>query len=129
MGRVNVSLPDELLEWARRALPDLNFSEVLRRGLAAALACDHAELACSCCLAPVARRAIVDDALGLFYGDALDAIDRLVQTGGTCEGAARVLKDVAGRHQVAKAELLPLPRLSRGQRRHLEDQAYERRSA
>jgi hypothetical protein len=53
-----------------------------------------------------------------------------VRTGGTAEGAGRVLKSVAERHAISKANHVPLPRPSKANREAVRRRLdVERRSA
>ena len=116
MARVNVYVPDELDATVRSKLPDINVSQVLQRGLQAALECRHARLVCSECAFPVDHRELIDAALSKFFIDLLWALRNLVDRGGTAEGAARIAKQIAMQHQVSAAKNAPLPRPSRAQR-------------
>jgi len=116
MARVNVSIPDELYRRVRAELGGLNLSAVLRDGLAGLLRCDHDRLECRRCAAPVERLELVDETVGRFYRDALGALESLMHNGGTVEGSARVLKEVASRWGVSAAATTPLPRLPRAAR-------------
>lgn len=60
----------------------------------------------------------IDDALDALYRDLLWVLEDLVDSGGTAEGAARVLKAVAKQHGVRSADM-PLPRPSRRTRERL----------
>ncbi|MGH9042655.1 MAG: hypothetical protein ACRDZ3_20765 [Acidimicrobiia bacterium] len=66
MARVNLSLPDELAELVHHELPDLNVSRVLQDALRALLRCDHRDLVCAQCSAPLPRRLVIDQALSAF---------------------------------------------------------------
>jgi hypothetical protein len=116
MPRVNVWIPDELHRTVKRRLPRLNLSAVVQGALAAQLECAHEKLSCSSCSTAVDHRQLIDAALGRFYSDALWDIGNLGRIGGTAEGAARVLKEVAGRHRISLASRLPLPRRTRAER-------------
>jgi post-segregation antitoxin (ccd killing protein) len=116
MARVTLSVPDELLDLVRQSLPHLNISGALQEALRGRLSCSHKRLACAECAAPLEARELVDEALSRFYGDALWNLDELVRTGGTAEGSARVLKNVAERHGVTRAINTPLPRATRANR-------------
>lgn len=115
--KVSVWVPDELLAEVRQELPDLNLSATLRAGLEAALVCEHRRVVCGDCATAIDVAAdLVQPALARFYSDALDRLAPLVHEGRTAEGAARVLKDVAERHQIARARSHPLPRPNRADR-------------
>src|SRR5690349_2351962 len=97
----------------REKLPDLNLSATLAAGVRELLECEHTDVICRACAAEVNVRADhVEPALSKFYADAMDRIEVLVHDGGTCEGAARVLKDAGVRHGIERAKNRPLPRLS-----------------
>lgn len=116
MPRVNVWLSDELAETVRRALPNVNYSQVLADGLRSRLGCRHDELACTTCGHLEQRFDIEDVAVGRFYLDLVDELRTLVTRGGTAEGAARIAKNVGERHRVTVAARLPLPRPTRAER-------------
>ena len=108
--RVNVYLPDELAATIRASVPELNLSRALQDALRGLLSCRHDQLECSACAAKVDRGSFIDRALSAFYWDLVDELHRLVDQGGTAEGAGRIAKDVAQRHQVSAARNAPLPR-------------------
>lgn len=114
--RAHVWLPDKLAAEVAERVPNVNLSKVLQEALRRVLECQHVELVCQACAEPIDRWALRGEWLDRFYGDVLWALEPLVQRCGTAEGAARVIKDVAGRHQIKAAEQLPLPRPSRAQR-------------
>ncbi len=116
MPRINVWVPDALHRTIKHRLPGLNVSAVVQGALAAQLECDHDALTCASCSTPVDHRELIDLALGRFYSDALWDLQGLVRSCGTAEGAARVLKDTAGRHRISAASRLPLPRPTRAGR-------------
>lgn len=116
MARVTLSVPDELLDLVRQSIPSLNISGTLQEALRARLSCSHKVLACADCAAPLEAREVIEEALSRFYGDALWDLGELLRTGGTVEGSARVLKNVAERHGVTRAIETPLPRRTRAQR-------------
>jgi len=60
----------------------------------------------------------IPQAMEALWRDMLYALEQLVDQGGTAEGAARVLKGVAVRHNVPGAQN-PLPRPSRATRERL----------
>lgn len=123
MARVNVSVPDQLLEAVRSSRPGLNVSRLVQLALSGALECDHPDVVCTRCAAAVDVAVIVDGALGRFYADVLWELRPFVDKGATAEGAARVMKRVALEHQVTVAGRMPLPRAARAAR---EDAAWER---
>lgn len=114
--RVNVWIPDELAGSVRARLPDLNVSAVLQDALRERLGCHHDRAVCAACALPVDVHAAGTVRLERFYCDVLDALVDLVAHGGTAEGAARVVKDVATRHQLPVAAKRPLPRPTRAER-------------
>lgn len=116
MPRINVWIPAELDATLRRRLPRLNRSAIVQGALAAQLECDHDVLTCSSCSTPVDHRQLIDAATSALYRDQLWELHGLVAAGGTAEGAARVLKAVAQRHQVSAATRSPLPRATRAER-------------
>lgn len=117
MARVSLTLPDELLELIRIQTPRVNLSGVLQEGLRARLKCEHRDLSCARCAAAFARRELVDEELGRFYGDAMWEVGQLVyRGGGTAEGAVRMFHEVAERHQITQASHTTLPRPSRAAR-------------
>lgn len=106
MARLNVSVPDELVALVKEQLPGLNVSAVLQEG----------PLECVTCRARLDRYALVIEALGKFYSDALWELDPLIRREGTAEGAARILKQLAANRGVPEADKLPLPRPNRANR-------------
>lgn len=116
MPRVNTWVPDDLAAVVRERMPDVNYSQVLAEGLRARLACRHDEVACTTCGQTERRWDIEDQAVGRFYADLMWELRRLVERGGTAEGAARIVKGVADRYRVSVASKLPLPRPSRAER-------------
>lgn len=116
MARVNVFVPDELLDLVRATLPTVNVSGLLQEALRELMRCDHKQVACARCAAPIELADLVDGPLSQFYGEALWALGELVHDGGTAEGAAAVLKHVAQRHGVREADRRPLPRSTRANR-------------
>lgn len=121
MKRINVTVPDELLRQLRAAHPALNVSQVLQDALRALAACPHEQLVCEACQAVVDRRSVGARLLDALYVDLIDALEHLLFSGGTVEGAARVTKNVAERHQVAAAFRRPLPRFTRAEREAAKD--------
>jgi hypothetical protein len=117
MARVNLTLPDELDRLVRDRLPGVNLSAVLRDAIRPLLRCQHDELACTQCGNIETRRSISDRQLSLFFTDAMYELEPFAQRpGATAEGSARLLKDVAVRHQIPGAKVKPLPRPSRAAR-------------
>lgn len=113
MAQVTVWVPDDLDEDRRARLPHINVSQVLQDALRARLCCEHLELACRLCHAPVDRAQLVAEALGDFYRRQIAALEPLIHRVGTAEGAARILKRVALGAGAAGAELICLPRPAR----------------
>lgn len=116
MPRMNVWVPDDLHRSIKDRLPRVNVSAIVQRALATLLECRHEQLACATCSSTVDHHQLADAALGRFYSDALWDLDPLVRRGGTAEGAARILRDVAQRHAVTAAFRIPLPRPTRAER-------------
>lgn len=116
MARVSLTLPDELLELIRSQSPRVNLSGLLQDGIRSRLKCDHRLFACARCSAEFARRELVDEELGRFYGDVLWELGELARRAGTAEGAARLVRDIAERHDVTQAYFTSLPRPSRAAR-------------
>lgn len=115
--RVHLWLPEKLAAKAAEQVPDVNLSQLLQEAVRGILGCEHLDLSCESCAKPIDRWALRDEWLDRFYSEVLWALEPLVQRCGTAEGAARVLKDIALRHQIKAAEALPLPRPSRANRR------------
>lgn len=117
--RINVSVPDALIERVRAELPDLNVSGVLQSALRRLLECDHVRLVCGDCGEEVDPddAAIIADTLARFWRELLWAWQPLVDKGGTAEGAARVAKRVAVEMGVPGAERIGIPRPPRNARR------------
>jgi hypothetical protein len=114
--RINIWVTPGLLEAAREVNPDLNVSALVQEALREVIGCSHEELACRKCSAPIVRADVVEKAVTSFYLDALDAIGELVRRGGTAEGAARKLREIAGRWRLKIATEAPLPRPTRAER-------------
>jgi hypothetical protein len=93
----------------------LNYSGAFQEALIALLGCHHDEVICKTCTAHVDVHRLVDEALSRFYGDLVDDLGELVARGGTAEGAARIIKEVAGRHRI-NVNHRPLPRPTRAER-------------
>jgi hypothetical protein len=117
--RVNVWIPDELHHTIKSRVPRLNLSAIVQGALAATLECDHDELACATCSAGVERSGIADEAMGRLYDLALGKLERLMNDGGTVEGAIRLLAE-AGRGLNVTAAQRAVPRLSKARRDALE---------
>lgn len=113
---MNLSVPSELLEEVRRQIPDLNLSAVLQEALREHLECTHERLGCARCGVPVSRDGIIDRALTYFYGDVQAALGPLVRQGGTAEGAARKVREVAVEWQLRFAIETPAPSLTKAER-------------
>jgi hypothetical protein len=113
---INCSVPRELLDEIRERLPGLNISRLLQDALRDELECAHDEYICSGCGKRATRTAIVGPALAVFYSDLMWELGILVRRSGTAEGAARLAKELAGRHQVPDAHRVPLPRPTRMER-------------
>ena len=109
-------MPGELLDAAREAVPGLNISGVLQEALRDLLECSHETLACARCAAQVSRRSVVDTMLTRFYGEMQAAVGALVRRGGTAEGAARALRQVAVDWRLRLAMDTPPPRPTRAER-------------
>lgn len=116
MARVNVTLPDELIELVRTELPGLNVSNVLQSALAVLTECPHDGLSCSCCGARVDRAALIDVALSRFYQEVMWQLQDPVGRCATAEGAARVVQDIARSWAVTVVDRTPLPRPTKSQR-------------
>ena len=116
MARINVTLPDAMIELVRREMPGLNVSGVLRGALAELVECPHVELACSCCGAVVERQELVDVALSRFFQEVMWQLREPVGRCATAEGAARVVAQVARSWEVPVVDRTPLPRPNKSQR-------------
>lgn len=114
--RLNVSVPDQLVEQVREELPDLNVSAVLQRALRELIECEHERYLCADCGEDVEPDDIAREAMGLLWAELVHAWQPLVDRGGTAEGAARVGKEVAVRMGAAGAERRALPRPPRHHR-------------
>lgn len=95
--RLNVWVPDELVEVTRSKFPDLNVSKLVQQALRDLVGCAHERLECAACAAPVARSDVIDAALCEFYREAIHKLEPLVHAVGTAEGACRVLEGVGKR--------------------------------
>lgn len=119
MGKLSVSVPDELIEAARTRHPAMNVSRVLQDALRVALDCPHHDLVCAGCGDELEAARLSRLALERFYVDAIRALEDLLWRGGSVEGSARVLRRLALEHGLADAVArVQLPRLSRGEREH-----------
>lgn len=114
--RLNVSVPERLVEQVREALPDLNVSAVLQQALRALVECEHERMVCADCGDPVDVVDIARESMGLLWAELVHEWQPLVDRGGTAEGAARVGKEVAVRMGAAGAERRALPRPPRHHR-------------
>ena len=114
--RLNVTVPDRLIERVRDDLPGVNVSGVLQSALRELLECDHERLSCSQCEASLSRSELSTTALDRLYRELMAAWEPLVDRQGTAEGAARVAKHVAQEAGVPRADRIPLPRPSRAMR-------------
>jgi hypothetical protein len=119
MARINVTLPDSMIERVRREMPGLNVSGVLQGALIELVGCEHRDLVCACCGAKSERRAIELTILGRFYQEAIWKLETPIRRVATAEGAARVLRDVARSWEVPTVDRTPLPRPTRAQREHV----------
>lgn len=116
MARINVTLPDEMIEIVRRQMPGLNVSGVLQSALSSLVECDHRQLGCACCGARVERLALVDVALSRFYEEVMWQLRDPVGRCATAEGAARVVQEIAKSWEVTVVDRTPLPRPTKSQR-------------
>jgi hypothetical protein len=124
--RVNVTIPTELLVEARSKLPDLNVSALVQHALRSALRCPHPALICAHCGLHVDLAIAARDRLDALYTDLMEALEDLLWSGGSIEGAARVVKNVGLRHGIPRAATRPLPRLTRARREEDRDAARHR---
>lgn len=126
MPRRNVWMSDELVAMVAEQLPGVNLSAALRAGLLDLIECDHHRVLCADCGEPVdLAELVVGPAIARFFGDGVRAVLDLMHAGGTCEGAAQVLKAVAIDHQVPGAHRYPLERPSKARRRQLQRRATD----
>lgn len=110
---MTVTLPDALA--AKVAdLPGLNVSGVLQEALWAVVECRHSDLACRCCGRPVAVADLKAEALTAFYRDLMHRLGLLIQRGGTAEGAARIVGQLAETHHFPAP--IPVSRPTRAER-------------
>lgn len=114
--RVTSYVPNELYTSFKDAFPEANVSSLLQEAMRGLMSCEHDDLGCLKCGHPEPRRAIELQALGKFFRDAMWRIGELGRTGGTAEGAQRVLKDVGERFEIAGAKTYTLTRPTRAQR-------------
>lgn len=122
---MTVTLPDELLELVRGELPGLVVSQVLQEALQARLRCDHQVLRCARCKGLVDVEALVAARLAQFVMVLDRRVEDLVvsKMGGTAEGAARVLRDMARSFGVDLSSV-PLPRPTRARRAEQKQRQY-----
>lgn len=115
--RVNVYVPDELMRSLQRARPGLNISAAVQSLFRDLISCGHEHGAvCSDCAAPIDLHELTQRSRrDLAWAVWLRLTDHVV-AGGTPEGAARVVLDELGRHQVPDVDTWVLPRLSRSAR-------------
>jgi hypothetical protein len=118
VARLNVSVPDELIELAKQRHPSMNVSRVLQEGLRRAVGCEHEHLACVECGDELGLDELRGPILEPFFVEAMRALADLLYDGGTLEGYARVLRRIGREHHVDRAMTFPLPVLSRSQREH-----------
>lgn len=119
MARLNVSVPDDLIDQARRAHPGMNVSKVLQDGLRSVLGCSHhGQLSCSTCGDAVPLHDLELAAVNRFYVAVMRLIADALYAGYTVEGVARVVRTLGKHEGVPDAERIPLPKLSRSQREH-----------
>lgn len=118
MGRLNVSVPDGLVDQVREHLPDVNVSGVLQDALRKLLEgeCGHRRLTCTECGVDVARSQVGGELAGRFYRELLHELGPLVDQLGTAEGAARIAKRIALEMGVPGADGLAVPRPPRSAR-------------
>jgi hypothetical protein len=114
--RRSVYVPGQLLDEVLDRIPDLNLSGVLQDALRELLGCEHEQLACRDCAAPLHRAAIVELTLTRFYGDMMEALGPLIRRGGTAQGAAAKVREVATEWRVRLAIDAPAPRPTRAER-------------
>jgi hypothetical protein len=110
LARLNVSVPDELVELAKERHPTMNVSRVLQEGLRRALACQHERLRCAECGDELGRDGAL---LEPFFVDVMHALADHLYAGGTLEGFARVVRRLGRQRHVDRAMTFPLPVLSR----------------
>lgn len=118
MARLNVSVPDELIELAKQRHPSMNVSRVLQEGLRRAVACRHEHVSCAECGDDLDVEQLRGPLLDAFFVEAMHQLADLLYDGGTLEGYARVLRRLGRAHHVDRANTFPLPVLSRSQREH-----------
>lgn len=114
--QLSVWVPNDLASVVKEKFPEVNVSKLLQDSLRGLLKCEHDEVVCSGCGAGVDKRAMVDEALSAFYRQVQYELFDLIHAGGTCEGAAQVVKSVAEAHQISASRRVQLTRPPRGVR-------------
>lgn len=114
--RVNVYVPDELVERAKQRHPSFNASHVFQDALRSLASCGHDVLECRSCGAELLTDVVARSGQEALFSSTLEALEALMIRGGTVEGAIKVVVDVSRRMNVRAAFSSPLPRLSRAER-------------
>ena len=127
MARVTVYLPDAVAEQVREQLPGLNVSAVVRDALSRLLRCDHPVVVCPDCSATLKRSELNTAAVARFWLELAEAVEPLVWSGATAEGAAAALWRCGRGWGVTLAEG-PLPRPTRAEREAARERRERRRT-
>lgn len=120
--RVNVYVPDDLAAEVRLRHPGINASQLYQDALRGLITCRHDVLVCSTCAAHLPSDTVVHRATDALFAGVMEAIEQLLYRGGTAEGLAQVVTNVARRHNVRLAFSRPVPRLTRGEREAIEEE-------
>jgi hypothetical protein len=114
--RLSISVPIELLEQARTANPGLSPSAVFQQALRDAAGCNHEDLSCARCTAPVRRVDVAHQALAGFYVDVQSLVADHARRGATVEGLGRRIKELGQRHRIRQATEIPAPGMTKAER-------------
>lgn len=123
--RLNVYVPDALVERVREDLPGINVSATLQAALSGLLECDHAVLSCDECTAALGRVELEGAGVRRFFDELAQAVEQVVWTGGTATGAAKALWDVGRAWRIPTASS-PYPRPTRAERDATKETAWQR---
>lgn len=123
--RLNVYVPDALVERVRADLPGINISATLQAALSGLLECDHAVLSCDDCTAALPRAELEGAGVRRFFDELAQAVEQVVWSGGTSAGAAKALWDVGRAWRIPSASS-PYPRPTRAEREATQEAAWQR---
>jgi hypothetical protein len=116
-SRCTVTFPPELYEKALAANPNLAPSELFQEALRRLTGCEHDDLACARCGAPLRQVDIVDRVLTRFYLEVQELVGTHARRGRSVEGLTRPLKALGQSYRLRVASETPLPGMTREERR------------